>query len=459
MTRGPETCDVDGQLLQLLAIVVLVGVSGLCSGSEIALVSLRPTQIDRMAGGDRRDRAVAQLARDPNRFLATLQIGTTLAGFLASAIGAVSLAEPLVGVFAPMGGFAQPTAILLVTAALTYVTLVLGELAPKRIAMHRAQGWSRAVAATLDRGSRLVRPVIWLLSHSVDIVVRAVGIDPRRARAQHGELELRELITAPGIVPDSHQQVLMGAMEVRTRTLREMMVPRVEVVAVAEDRTVDEALHLLLERGFSRAPVYREDLDDADRTVSVVGLVNAGAAGPAPGGDARGLAGSADSGQADPARVADHAVEATILPESLPVLDALRQLQAAHRRLAIVLSEHGGVEGIVTVEDLVEEIVGEIRDEHDTDHLDVRRYPDGRLRLPGRFPLTDLEDVEVAFDHAAVEATSLGGLFAESLGRLPRRGDSIEVQGHRLTAVTVRRRAVTEVEIASAEDRDEPDGG
>ena len=163
MTCGPETCDVDGQLLQLVAIVLLVGVSGLCSGSEIALVSLRPTQIERMAAGDRRDRAVAQLARDPNRFLATLQIGTTLAGFLASAIGAVSLAEPLVGAFAPLGALAQPTAILLVTAVLTYLTLVLGELAPKRIAMQRAEGWSRASWATArSRRSPAAIRSIWV---------------------------------------------------------------------------------------------------------------------------------------------------------------------------------------------------------------------------------------------------------------------------------------------------------
>ena len=436
MLDRPEASDVDGQLLQLATIVLLVGVSGLCSGSEIALVSLRPAQIDRMAGGDRRDRVVAHLARDPNRFLATLQIGTTLAGFLASAIGAVSLAEPLVGVFAPLGGLAQPAAILLVTGALTYITLVLGELAPKRVAMHRAEGWSRAVAPGLDRVSRLVRPLIWLLSTSVDLVVRLTGIDPAKARADVGELELRELIAAPGIVPDSHQQVLMGALEVRTRTLREMMVPRVEVVALAEDLSASDALDELLARGFSRAPVYRDDLDDADRTVSVVGLVRS------------------------QGRVGDHAVEATILPESLPVLDALRQLQAARRQLAIVLSEHGGVEGIVTVEDLVEEIVGEIRDEHDLDDLDVRRYADGTLRLPGRFPLTDLEDVEVELDHTAVEASSVGGLFAESLGRLPRRGDRIEVQGHLLTAVTVRRRAVTEVEVVPAPPvQGDPDSG
>jgi len=417
----------DGNLLQLLTIVVLVGVSGLCSGSEIALVSLRPAQIDRMATGDRRERIVAGLARDPNRFLATLQIGTTLAGFLASAIGAVSLAEPLVEVFAPVvGGLAQPVAILLVTGLLTYVTLVLGELAPKRIAMHRAEAWARTVGPTLDRVSRLVRPVIWLLSASVDLVVRAVGIDPAQARAEHGELELRELIAAPGIVPDSHQQVLMGALEVRTRTLKEMMVPRVEIVAVADQVPAADALEELLARGFSRAPVYRADLDDADRTISVVSLVHA------------------------EGTVADHAVDATILPESLPVLDALRQLQAAQRQLAIVLSEHGGVEGIVTVEDLVEEIVGEIRDEHDLDDLDVRRYADGTLRLPGRFPLTDLEDVEVAFDHTAVEATSLGGLFAEVHGRLPRLGDRIEVQGYVLEAVGVRRRAVTEVQLQPA---------
>jgi putative hemolysin len=413
----------DGQLWQLVTIGVLVLISGLCSGTEIALVSLRSTQIERLGGGTRRERSVATLAADPNRFLATLQIGTTLAGFLASAIGAVSLAEPLVEVFAPLGALAQPAAILLVTGVLTYVTLVLGELAPKRIAMQRAEGWAVLVAPAIDLISRLLRPVIWVLSVSIDAVVRAAGTDPAQAREELGVLELQQLIAAPGVVPDSHQEVLLGAMEVTTRTVREVMVPRLDVVALSEDLTAADALDALLEQGYSRAPVYAEGLDDADRTISVVALARADG------------------------RVADHAVEASVLPESLPVLDALRQLQAAERRLAIVLSEHGGVEGIVTVEDLVEEIVGELRDEHDRDHPEVRHLPDGSLQLSGRFPLTDLADVGVEFDHAALEATSLGGVFAEVLGRLPRRGDRVTVQGFELEALGIRRRAVTEVAL------------
>jgi putative hemolysin len=413
----------DGQLWQLVTIGVLVLISGLCSGTEIALVSLRSTQIERLGGGTRRERSVATLAADPNRFLATLQIGTTLAGFLASAIGAVSLAEPLVEVFAPLGALAQPAAILLVTGVLTYVTLVLGELAPKRIAMQRAEGWAVLVAPAIDLISRLLRPVIWVLSVSIDAVVRAAGTDPAQAREELGVLELQQLIAAPGVVPDSHQEVLLGAMEVTTRTVREVMVPRLDVVALSEDLTAADALDALLEQGYSRAPVYAEGLDDADRTISVVALARADG------------------------RVADHSVEASVLPESLPVLDALRQLQAAERRLAIVLSEHGGVEGIVTVEDLVEEIVGELRDEHDRDHPEVRHLPDGGLQLSGRFPLTDLADVGVEFDHAALEATSLGGVFAEVLGRLPRRGDRVTVQGFELEALGIRRRAVTEVAL------------
>ncbi len=416
----------DGQLWQLVTIGVLVLISGLCSGTEIALVSLRSTQIERLAEGTRRERSVATLAADPNRFLATLQIGTTLAGFLASAIGAVSLAEPLVEVFSPLGALAQPAAILLVTGVLTYITLVLGELAPKRIAMQRAEGWAVLVAPAIDLISRLLRPVIWVLSVSIDAVVRAAGTDPAQAREELGVLELQQLIAAPGVVPESHQEVLLGAMEVTTRTVREVMVPRLDVVALSEDLPAAAALDELLAQGYSRAPVYAEGLDDADRTVSVVALARADG------------------------RVADHAVEASVLPESLPVLDALRQLQEAERRLAIVLSEHGGVEGVVTVEDLVEEIVGELRDEHDRDHPEVEHLPDGGVQLSGRFPLTDLADVGVEFDHAALEATSLGGVFAEVLGRLPRRGDRVTVQGFELEALGVRRRAVSEVVLRPA---------
>lgn len=407
---------------QLALVGFLIVLNAAFAGSEIALISLREGQLARLEQRSTRGRALAALARQPNRFLSTIQIGITLAGFLASATAAVALAEPLIEPLSFLGRAARPAAIFSITLVLTFVTLVFGELAPKRLAMQRAERWALLSARPLTFLARLAAPAIWVLSMATDLAVRLFGGDPGRDRQEVTEEEIRDLIATRSSYSVAQRQIIDGALEVADRTLRQILVPRSRVVGLSADLPVEEALVRLAAAGHSRAPVYTDRLDDADRTISVLGLL--------------GRTGT----------VADHARPALALPESINVVVALRDLQAQHQQLALVVSEHGGIEGIVTVEDLVEEFVGEIYDEHDRDILSVEHQGDGSMLLPGTFPLHDLEDLDIDIP-AQTEVTTLGGLLVDKLGRLPEPGDRVEVHGMDLEVLTVRNRAPEQVRL------------
>ena len=389
---------------QIALVALLLAINALLAGSEVALISLRESQISRLAGRGKRGRAVASLASDPNRFLATIQIGITLSGFLASATAAVALAEPLVPLFTVLGGAARPVAIVSVTAVLTFITLVFGELAPKRIAMQRAERWLLATGSVLVMLARLVTPFVRLLSVATDVVVRISGADPKLGRDALTQEEIRDLIATGGLYDADERRIITGALEAAERVLYEVLRPRNAVVALRADLSAAEGLQQLIASGHSRAPVYAEQIDDADRFVGVMDLV--------------GAQGS----------VADCARPVLALPESLGLIDALRRLQASRSSLAVVIDEYGGVAGIVTIEDLLEELVGEIHDEYDRDVRDVVRAADGTVTLTGRFPLHDLVDVlpdvptELLVD---IDAVTVAGLVTDLLERLPRSGDEV----------------------------------
>jgi putative hemolysin len=406
---------------QLALVAFLIGLNAAFAGSEIALISLREGQLARLERRSAAGRALAQLAREPNRFLSTIQIGITLAGFLASATAAIALAEPLVGPLGFLGRAARPMAVFVITLGLTFLTLVFGELAPKRLAMQRAEAWGLLAARPLTVVAKVAAPAIWVLSHATDLTVRLFGGDPDKDRQEVTEEEIRDLIAAQSSYTDEQRQIIDGALEVADRTLRQIVVPRSQVLALPAAMTVEDALRRLSAAGHSRAPVYTDDLDDADRSVTVLGLVGR-----------RGTVG-------------DHARPATALPESLNAVVALRELQDARHQLALVVSEHGGVEGIVTVEDLVEELVGEIYDEHDRDVQAVVHEPDGSQVVPGSFPLHDLEDLGLQI--TSEEVTTVGGLVAEHLGRIPTAGDRVEIEGVSLEVLAVRRRTADRVRI------------
>jgi putative hemolysin len=419
---------VSGIWLQLGLVALLVLLNAAFAGSELALVSLREGQLQRLEGQSARGRALAALARQPTRFLATIQVGITLAGFLASASAAVSLAEPLEEPLGFLGGAAGPVAIVVVTLVLSYVTLVFGELAPKRLAMQRAESWGLLVARPLSAMATGTRPVVWLLSRSTDVVVRLLGGDPTREREEVTREELRELVATQRSFSTQQRRIIDGAFEISERTLQEVLRPRPDVFTLDASSPCAEALGELADSGHSRAPVCERGVLD-----EVIGIVH--------------LRDLLTDHPDRPARTVARPMH--VLPESARVLDALRRMQTEHIQMVIVVNEHGAAEGIVTVEDLVEELVGEIYDETDRDVLAVRREPQGVMVLPGRFPCHDLVDLGVTIPSG--DYATVAGFLLDRLQRIPDEpGDEVVEGQWRFTVTAIDDYAITEVRISPA---------
>jgi putative hemolysin len=428
---------VDGYGWNLVLVGVLVLLNALFAGSEMALISLREGQIKALEReGGRAGHTLVKLARDPNRFLATIQIGITLAGFLASATAAVSLAEPVVPLLDFLGTAANPVAIALVTVVLTFFTLVFGELAPKRLAMQYALRWALLVARPLDVLSTLSRPVVWALSASTNVVVRLFGGNPEADSEQLSPEELRDLVDTQRHLNPEQRTIISGALEIHERRLREVLVPRRAVFTLAADLPVPAARAELAASGHSRAPVAT-----AGHLDEVVGMVH--------------LRDLLD----DDVRLVDVVREPLVLPDSVRVADALKRFKVEHEQFALVVDEHGAVDGIVTLEDLLEEVVGEIYDETDRDVMAVRTEKDGSMILPGTFPKHDLVDLGVEMaDAPDGDYTTIAGLILVELGRIPEQpGDVVEVSGWRLEVVSVAHHAITSVRLRRLPKREEPE--
>lgn len=413
---------------QLALVGVLVVLNAVFAGSEMALVSLRDSQIQRLERTSRAGRVLARLAKDPNRFLATIQIGITLAGFLASAAAAVSLAKPLVPLLSALGSAAETVAIVAVTLVLTFVTLVFGELAPKRIAMQAAERWALLVARPLDLLSSVTRPAVWALGATSDLVVRLVGLNPKHEPDEIGPDELRDIVAGNHGFTKEQRTIIAGAVEIADRQLRAVLVPRLQVFTLDSGTTAEAARLLLAATGHSRAPVVRHGgLDDA------VGVIHL-----------RDLVGVPDDRPVD-----ECARPPMLLPDSLPVVDALRQFKAERQHIALVVDERGAVDGIVTLEDILEEIVGEIYDETDRDVRSVRTEPDGALLLPGTFPVHDLVDLGVELpSRPGGDYTTIAGLLLACLGHIPTvAGESVVVDGWELEVTRIDHRAIVGVRL------------
>ncbi|WP_041833142.1 hemolysin family protein [Actinoplanes sp. N902-109] len=420
---------------QIALVVVLVLLNAVFAGSEMALVSLRESQLQRLERETRTGARLARLVRDPNRFLATIQIGITLAGFLASAAAAVSLAQPLVGPLSFLGGAAQPAAIFVVTTLLTFFTLVIGELAPKRIAMQRTEGWALAVARPLDVLASITRPAVWLLGKAGDLVVRVAGGDPDAGREEVSTEEIREIVAGQEDFSAEQRTIISGAFEIADRTLREIFVPRRDVFTVPAVLRAEDALRQMVAAGHSRAPVTGPlGLDDVLGVVHLRDLI--GAEGP----------------------VISYVFEPLFLPGTVKIVDAMRQMRQQRQQFALVVDEHGTAGGIVTMEDLVEEVVGEIYDESDRDVRGVVREPDGAMLLPGTFPIHNLPDIGVNAEDLGHGYTTVAGLVLSLLGHIPEQpGETVTLDGHTAQVTEVTGRAITGVRFRPLSASAQPD--
>ncbi|MFB9836194.1 hemolysin family protein [Actinoallomurus acaciae] len=416
-----------GYWLNVALICALVLINALFAGSEIALISVREGQVRQLERrGFAGARTLARLARDPNRFLATIQIGITLAGFLASATAAVSLARPLTPRLGFLGGAAEAVAIALVTLVLTFATLVFGELAPKRLAMQHAQRWALLVGRPLNALATVCRPAVWVLSKATDVTVRVFGGNPEMLREQLSSEELRDLVIGQRGLDREQRRMVIGAMELHERTLREVLVPRRAVFTIPADAPIAAAQAMLAASGHSRAPVLA-----SSRLEDVVGVVHL-----------RDLL-------TEEGTVTEVARPAVLFPDTLRISEALRRFKTDRQQFALVVDERSAVSGIVTLEDLLEEIVGEIYDETDRDVMEAQRFSDGSLLLPGSFPVHDLPDLGVEIIDAPRGAyTTIAGLVLAALGRIPDRpGDQVELADWTIEVISVAHHTITSVHL------------
>jgi putative hemolysin len=420
--------------LNIVMVVVFVLIGGAFSGAEIALVSLRESQVRGIAEQGRRGQSVQQLLSNPNRFLAAVQVGVTLAGFFSAAFGASTLAAPVAHWLESRGltqGVAETLALVLVTIAISYLSLVVGELTPKRLALQRAEGFALIVAAPLNAIAKLFRPVIWLLSKSTDVLVRLLGGDPKVSGESISQEELRDLVAAHESLTNDERRLIDEVFRAGEREVREVMTPRTEVQFLDGSMTASRAAKQVADSNWSRFPVVGRDEDDVVGFVHVRDL----------------LLPSHPAGRA--ATVGDLAREVTRLPGTVAVLAALSEMRRDNQHLAIVVDEYGGTDGIVTLEDLIEEVIGEIYDEYDEEvATDGKEAPGGPREVDGLLNLDDFTEVTgLALPEGPYE-TVAGYVLAE-LGRLPEVGDTVEVEGRTITVLELDGRRIARLRVSA----------
>ena len=423
-------------LLVNIAIVLgLILIEGLFVAAEIALVSLREGQVRALAENSRRGAAVAKLAADPNRFLAAVQIGVTSTALLSSAFGAITISDEVQTFLVRQGwgsGLAKAVAVIGVTLVISFVTLVIGELAPKRLALQRPERAALIFGSPLNRIARVFRPVIWLLGRSTNAVVRLLGGDPRAAREPISEDELRGLVAAHESLTSDERRLIDDVFAAGERTVGEVMVPRTEVTFLEHGMTVSRAVKQAAEATHSRYPVVGRDQDDVLGFVHIRDLVMA---------DARERSRT----------VGDLVREVKMLPGSKQVLAALSEMRREGHHLAIVVDEYGGTDGIVTLEDLVEEVVGEIRDEYDEAVVASRQLSGGAVEVDGKLNLDDVAEAS-GLELPEGPYATLGGYVMARLGRLPRPGDEVTCKGYALRVTEVEGRRAARVRLTPPKD-------
>ena len=418
-------------LLNIGIVLLLILIEGVFVAAEIALVSLREGQIRGMAESSRRGQAVARLTADPNRFLAAVQIGVTSTALLSSAFGAVTLSEDAKKYLIDHGwgkGLASAVSIVGVTLIISFVTLVIGELAPKRLALQRAEAAALFFGGPLNRIAGAFRPVIWLLSKATDGVVRMLGGDPGAGREPITDDELRGLVAAHESLSTDERRLIDDVFAAGERAVSEVMVPRTEVTFLEASMTVSRASRIAAESPHSRYPVIGTGQDDVVGFVHIRDLI-------------------LGEGRTERGRtVGNCAREIKALPGSKHVLSALSEMRREGHHMAIVVDEYGGTDGIVTLEDLIEEVVGDIRDEYDRGDTDSEQLVGGVVEVDGKVNLDEVAELTGLELPDGPYATVAGWVMAE-VGRLPRLGDSVEHDGFRIEVIEVDGRRAARVRI------------
>ena len=416
-----ESDSISSLIGNLATVAGLILLASFFVAAEIALISLRDGQVRQLALRGKRGAKLAKLTENPNRFLAAVQVGVTVCGFLSAALGAEKLGRYIIPKLEEVGlenSTANIVSLIGVTLVIAYFSLVFGELVPKRLALYRAEQIALASAGAIDVVARLFRPIIWLLSHSTDIVVRLFGIDPKEARSQMSEEELIDLVSGHSALTDEERDIVEEVFNASERLVHEIMVPRTEVDFMDASLSIGKAIALAVDKSHSRYPVVRGSTDEVIGFIHVRDLLDT-------------------SLVSTGGKVAELVRNIMFLPGTKGVLPALTEMRNQRQHVAIVLDEYGGTDGIVTLEDLVECLIGDIKDEYDVDDSEVSQESrTGDFEIDGLISIDDLrEKTGIEIPDGPYETAS--GFVMHFLGRIPVVNDVVGINGARFTVLSM----------------------
>lgn len=427
----------DSILPQLLLQLVLIAVNALFAATEIAVISLNETKVRRMAeGGDRKAAKMLRMVTEPTGFLSTIQICITLAGFLGSAFAADNFSDKLVNwlindceVSGVSPSALDTISVIIITLVLSYFTLVLGELVPKRIAMKRSESIARTVSGLMIGMTTVLRPIIWLLTVSTNGVLRLCGIDPEDNAEEVSEEEIIMMLDEgeeAGSIESGEKELIKNVFSLNDTTAEDVMVHRSQVAFLKRDDAQTTLLNEIAESGYSRFPVYGENIDD------IVGILYAKTYLTA-------------QSRGERCEMKDFLMPPRFVHASTHINRILLDMQREHAHMAVVVDDYGGVIGIITLEDILEELVGEIWDESDEVIENIRERSDGSYDINGSTRLSDMcESIGCSIDS---EADTVGGWVTEMLGGIPESGESFECGGMHVTVESTDERRVLKVNV------------
>jgi putative hemolysin len=426
----------QGLFFEVFLIAILILLNGYLAGTEIAVVTARKSNIKQMAeSGKRNAKIFLRLKEEPDRFLATIQIGITTVGVLASAIGgaaSVKVLEPLLKEV-PIKAIslaAGPIAIGIVVVIITYFSVIFGELIPKSIALMHPETIGLWTARTIDTFSKIASIFVKILTYSTAIVLSPFGTKPFTERASITEEEVKMLIKEGGkhgVFEPTEEKILHSIFEFTDMSAKEVMVPDTQMVAIQIDKSPTEILSLIVEEQFSRYPVFGKELNDIRGILYTRDF----------------LTSLAKTGQVDIRKIMRPPF---FIPETMKISLLLREMQKKRIHMALVVDEYGGISGLVTLEDLLEEIVGEIRDEYDIESP-VIQLSDGTMLIDASISLRDLkEDYHIPLPESP-EYETLGGYLMTTLQKIPQAGDGVEIEGKKITIVEMVGQRISKVKL------------
>lgn len=422
--------------LNTLLIFVFLLLGSVFAGTELALVSLRGSQIDQMEQEDARGKRVAKIARDPNTFLSTVQIGVTLSGFLSASFGESSISPFIVPVVEGWGvpsNVAAPLTTIVLTLVISYCSIVISEMVPKRIAMQRNEQIARAVVPAISAFAKVCRPIIWLIGKNTNGIVRLLGFDPNETESEVSDEELRVLVSSNTNLTKDERTILDDVFDASETIVAEVMRPRADVVFLDGDTPLADAAAQVRELPYSRYPVIGKSFDDVLGFVHVRDLL--------------------DVRDPNAKTVADVTREGISLPGTSKLLPSLSLLRKRGIHLAVVIDEYGGTDGIVTLEDMTEELVGDIRDEYDLpedtpkDKLPTDVFVDGVATIDGGMTIEDFADLTgIELEDGPYE--TVAGYFLAHSGKMGEVGDHLVVDdAYTMTITKVDGRRIETIEV------------